>query len=61
MEAEHKVKLMVKDERRPEKPRRNVRDGWDEKFERSVVRDERLLIPELRNRFDETEWTWSEP
>jgi hypothetical protein len=54
-----RVNQMVKDEGSGKRPKRKVRDGWDEKFKAATPPDEPLLIPdELTNEFDEKEWTW---
>lgn len=41
-------------------PARNVREGWDNAFEKmAAAGDEALLVPEhLEHEWDEEEWEW---
>lgn len=56
---EGKVTLSVKDDALVVRPKRKLREGWDSAFKRGSLRDEPLLLPDdLKNEFDEKEWTW---
>lgn len=41
-------------------PARSIREGWDEAFRRmAAAGDDGPLVPDdLKNRFDEEDWTW---
>jgi len=56
---EGKVTLAVKDNALVVRPKRKPREVWDAAFKRSSSREDPLILPDnLRNEFDEKEWTW---
>jgi len=54
------VTLTVKDDALVIRPKRKPRAGWDAAFKaKRARRDEEMLLPsDMKNAFDDKEWTW---